>query len=68
MERLGLFPLGLVLMPSERIPLHIYGVGSSSFGQLRLRDAGVPESVFLDDLVAAFCTLLVLSLWRVVTA
>ena len=24
MERLGLFPLGLVLMPSERIPLHIF--------------------------------------------
>jgi Lon protease-like protein len=23
-ERLGLFPLGLVLMPSERIPLHIF--------------------------------------------
>ena len=36
----------------RRIPLHIYGVGSSSFGQLRLRDAGVPESVFLDDTVA----------------
>jgi hypothetical protein len=36
---------------AKRIPLHIYGVGSSSFGQLRLRDAGVPESVFLDDTV-----------------
>ncbi len=35
----------------RRVPLHIYGVGSSSFGQLRLRDAGVPESVFLDDTV-----------------
>ncbi len=35
----------------RKIPLHIYGVGSSSFGQLRLRDAVVPESVFLDDLV-----------------
>lgn len=34
------------------VPLHIYGVGSSSFGQLRLRDAGVPETVFLDDTVA----------------
>ncbi|QJW92729.1 hypothetical protein [Frigoriglobus tundricola] len=34
------------------IPLHIYGVGSSSFGQLRLRDVGVPESVFVDDLVS----------------
>ncbi|MBP3957214.1 hypothetical protein J8F10_18285 [Gemmata sp. G18] len=37
---------------ARRIPLHIYGVGSSSFGQLRLRDAGVPESVFIDDTVA----------------
>lgn len=34
------------------VPLHIYGVGSGSFGQLRLRDAPVPESVFVDDLVA----------------
>jgi hypothetical protein len=37
---------------AKKIPLHVYGVGSSSFGQLRLRDAGVPESVFLDDTVA----------------
>ncbi|VTR99660.1 Uncharacterized protein OS=Chthoniobacter flavus Ellin428 GN=CfE428DRAFT_2683 PE=4 SV=1: VWA_2: DUF1355 [Gemmata massiliana] len=37
---------------ARRIPLHIYGVGSSSFGQLRLRDASVPESVFIDDTVA----------------
>lgn len=35
----------------RKIPLYIYGVGSSSFGQLRLRDASVPESVFLDDIV-----------------
>ena len=35
----------------RKIPLLIYGVGSSSFGQLRLRDASVPESVFLDDIV-----------------
>lgn len=35
----------------RKLPLYIYGVGSSSFGQLRLRDAAVPESVFLDDLV-----------------
>ncbi|MBY0460918.1 MAG: hypothetical protein K2V38_26660, partial [Gemmataceae bacterium] len=34
-----------------KIPLYVYGVGSSSFGLLRLRDAGVPESVFLDDSV-----------------
>ncbi len=36
----------------RRIPLYIYGVGSSSFGQLKLRDASVPESVFLDDIVS----------------
>ena len=36
----------------RRVPLHIYGVGSSSFGQLRLRDVGVPESVFVDDIVS----------------
>lgn len=36
----------------KKVPLHVYGVGSSSFGQLRLRDAAVPESVFLDDTVA----------------
>lgn len=34
------------------IPLYVYGVGSSSFGQLRLRDAGVPESAFIDDIVS----------------
>lgn len=37
---------------ARRIPLHVYGVGSSSFGLLRLRDAGVPESAFLDDTVS----------------
>ncbi len=36
---------------ARRIPLYVYGVGSSSFGQLRVRDAGVPESAFLDDTV-----------------
>ncbi|MDY3554619.1 hypothetical protein R5W24_003745 [Gemmata sp. JC717] len=35
----------------RKVPLHVYGVGSSSFGQLRLRDASVPESVFQDDIV-----------------
>lgn len=35
----------------RKIPIYVYGVGSSSFGQLRLRDASVPESVFLDDIV-----------------
>src|SRR5262245_1630781 len=36
----------------RRIPIYVYGVGSSSFGQLRLRDAAVPDSMFIDDLVA----------------
>ncbi|MCI0703088.1 MAG: VWA domain-containing protein, partial [Planctomycetia bacterium] len=35
-----------------RIPIYVYGVGSSWFAQLRLREAGVPESMFLDDLVS----------------
>lgn len=34
------------------VPLHVYGVGSTAFGQLRLREASVPEAIFLDDLVA----------------
>jgi hypothetical protein len=35
-----------------KVPVHVYGVGSSSFGQLRLRDAAAPETLFVDDLVA----------------
>ncbi|MFO0797396.1 MAG: hypothetical protein U0804_07945 [Gemmataceae bacterium] len=35
-----------------KVPLHVYGVGSSAFGQLRLRDVAVPDSVFVDDLVS----------------
>ncbi len=34
------------------VPLHVYGVGSSAFGQLRLRDVAVADSVFVDDLVS----------------
>ncbi|MCS6865757.1 MAG: hypothetical protein RMJ56_14765 [Gemmataceae bacterium] len=34
------------------VPLHIYGVGSTAFGQLRLRETQVPETIFLDDGVA----------------
>jgi hypothetical protein len=34
-----------------KVPLHVYGVGSSAFGQLQLRDVAVPDSVFVDDLV-----------------
>jgi hypothetical protein len=34
---------------ARKIPLHVYGVGSSAFGQLRLRDAAVPESVFVNE-------------------
>ncbi|OWK46707.1 glutamine amidotransferase [Fimbriiglobus ruber] len=33
------------------VPLHIYGVGSSSFGQVQIREAGVPETLFVDDTV-----------------
>ncbi|HEY2910097.1 MAG TPA: hypothetical protein VGI99_07615, partial [Gemmataceae bacterium] len=35
-----------------KVPLHIYGVGSSSFGHVQLRDALVPENLFVDDLVS----------------
>jgi hypothetical protein len=33
------------------VPLHIYGVGSSGFGQLALRDATTPDTLFVDDVV-----------------
>ncbi len=35
-----------------RIPIHVYGVGSSSFGQLQVRGIDVPEGIFVDDAVA----------------
>ena len=34
------------------VPLHIYGVGSSSFGHLQLRDVAVNETLFVDDTAA----------------
>lgn len=34
------------------VPLHIYGVGSSSYGALQLRDLAVPETLFVEDTVA----------------
>jgi hypothetical protein len=34
------------------VPLHIYGVGSSSFGQLQIRDLLTPETLFVDDTAA----------------
>ena len=37
---------------AKSVPLHVYGVGSTAFGQLRLRDVGVPENVFLEDAVS----------------
>ena len=36
----------------RKIPIHVYGVGSSSYGQLRLRDVVVPEVLFVDDFVS----------------
>lgn len=35
-----------------KVPLHIYGVGSSAYGHVQLREALVPETLFVDDLVA----------------
>jgi uncharacterized membrane protein len=34
------------------VPLHVVGVGSSSFSQLQIREAGVPETLFVDDTVS----------------
>jgi len=36
----------------RKIPIHVYGVGSSAYGQLRLRDVVVPEVMFVDDFVS----------------
>jgi hypothetical protein len=36
----------------HHIPIHVYGVGSSSYGQLQLRDVAAPETLFVNDLVA----------------
>jgi hypothetical protein len=36
----------------RKIPVHVYGVGSSAYGQLRLRDVVVPETLFVDDTVS----------------
>jgi hypothetical protein len=35
-----------------KVPLHIYGVGSSAFGHVQLREALVPDTLFVEDLVA----------------
>lgn len=37
---------------AAKVPIHIYGVGSSSFGTLTIRDVAVPETLFVDDTVA----------------
>jgi hypothetical protein len=34
------------------VPVFVYGVGSSAFGQLRIRDAAVAETLFVDDTVS----------------
>ncbi len=35
-----------------KVPVYIYGVGSSSFGSLQVRDAAIPETLFVDDTVS----------------
>jgi hypothetical protein len=35
-----------------KVPLHIYGVGSSEAGSLQLREVGVPDTIFYDDAIA----------------
>ncbi|CAN5465893.1 VWA domain-containing protein [soil metagenome] len=34
------------------VPLYTIGLGSSSFSQLQIREAGVPETLFVDDTVS----------------
>jgi hypothetical protein len=36
----------------REIPLHVYGVGSSSVGQVQIREVIVPETLFVDDTVS----------------
>jgi hypothetical protein len=36
----------------RKVPVFVYGVGSSSYGQLRIKDVVVPETLFVDDTVA----------------
>lgn len=36
----------------NQVPLYIYGVGSSQFGQVQVRDAAVLDRLFVDDAVA----------------
>ncbi len=36
----------------SKIPLHIYGVGSSEGGQLQLKEVGAPDTLFVDDTVS----------------
>jgi len=33
------------------VPLYVYGVGSSQFGHVQIRDIAVPDSLFVDDTV-----------------
>jgi hypothetical protein len=35
-----------------KVPLHIYGVGSSEGGSLQLKDVGIPDTLFHDDTVS----------------
>jgi hypothetical protein len=36
----------------RKIPLHIYGVGSSEGAQLQLKEVGAPDTLFVDDSVS----------------
>jgi len=35
-----------------KVPLHVYGIGSSAFGQLQIRDVNVQDTLFADDVAA----------------
>ena len=34
-----------------QVPLHIYGVGTAEGGSLQLKEAGVPETIFVEDTI-----------------
>lgn len=35
----------------QHVPLHVWGVGSTEAGSLKLKELGVPETIFVDDTI-----------------
>ncbi len=36
----------------QQVPIHVWGVGSTEAGTLKLKELGVPESIFVDDTIS----------------